>query len=166
MYRSPAEFHMAMEDQPQEMKNTATPATGEYAAGKSAGGKSAAGRTAAGKTAAGAPLQVRYLMGVVVQVQDLRRATRALENLGLPVIHLPSTGAFLGRRNVTMLVGLPENMQETILDVIRETCHQRVEYVSTPLEGAPMPIPLSTPITVGGATVFVMDIERYEEIQP
>jgi len=82
------------------------------------------------------------------------------------VIHLPSTGAFLGRRNVTMLVGLPENMQETILDVIHETCHQRVEYVSTPLEGAPMPIPLSTPITVGGATVFVMDIERYEEIQP
>jgi uncharacterized protein YaaQ len=157
MYRSPAEFHMAMEDQPQEMKNTATPATGEYAANKSAAGKTAA---------AGAPLQVRYLMGVVVQVQDVRKATRALEDLGLPVIHLPSTGAFLGRRNVTMLVGLPENMQETILDVIHETCHQRVEYVSTPLEGAPMPIPLSTPITVGGATVFVMDIERYEEIQP
>lgn len=48
-------------------------------------------------------------------------------------------------------------------EAIRTTCHQRVEYVSTPLEGAPMPIPLSTPITVGGATVFSMEVERFEE---
>lgn len=145
MFRSPAEFHSSMENPPQPMKNAPThnPEISQTPPQFS---------------------QVRYLAGIVVQVQDLRKATRALEKLGLKVIHLPSTGAFLGRRNVTLLVGMPENMQDKVLKAIHETCHQRVEYVSTPLEGAPMPIPLSTPITVGGATVFVMDIERFEEI--
>lgn len=107
--------------------------------------------------------QIRYLLGTVIQIQDLRQATRALEKLGLPVIHLPSTGAFLGRRNVTLLVGIPEDMQPAVMKAIEETCHKRTEYISTPLEGAPMPIPLSTPITVGGAVIFVMEIERFEE---
>lgn len=106
---------------------------------------------------------IRYLLGAVVQVQDLRQATRAVEKMGLPVVHLPSTGAFLGRRNVTLLVGMPEGMQPAVINAIKETCHKRVEYISTPLEGAPMPIPLSTPITVGGAIVFIMDIDRFEE---
>ena len=106
---------------------------------------------------------IRYLLGAVVQLQDVRRATRALEDLGLSVTHLPSTGAFLGRRSVTLLVGLPEGIQPAVVEAIHETCHQRVEYISTPLEGAPMPIPLSTPITVGGATLFTLEIERYEE---
>jgi uncharacterized protein YaaQ len=107
---------------------------------------------------------VRYLVGVVIQVQDMRAATRAIENLGLTVTHMPSTGAFLGRRNVTLLIGLPEGLQQAVFDAIHETCHQRVEYISTPLEGAPMPIPLSTPVAVGGATIFTLEVDRYEEI--
>lgn len=140
MFRTPADFHPPMQD-PQEK-----PRTGNL-----------------GTQADQRPV-VRYLVGVVVQVQDLRAATRAIEELGLTVTHLPSTGAFLGRRNVTLFIGLPEGMQQAVYDAIQETCHQRVEYVSTPVEGAPMPIPLSTPITVGGATIFTLEIDRYEEI--
>ena len=114
-------------------------------------------------SAGGGSGAIRYLLGAVVQLQDLRLATRALERLGLSVTHLPSTGAFLGRRSVTLLVGLPEGMGPAVIKAIQDTCHQRVEYISTPLEGAPMPIPLSTPITVGGATLFTLEIERYEE---
>jgi hypothetical protein len=39
-----------------------------------------------------------------------------------------------------------------------------VEYVSTPLEGSPFHLPLSTPVTIGGATVFTLQVEHYEEI--
>lgn len=145
MFRSPAEFHSALDD-PLDGSKKNTPSLTPRPA-NTAGGLGA----------------IRYLLGAVVQLQDLRRATRALEKLGLSVTHLPSTGAFLGRRSVTLLIGLPEGMHQSVLDVIHETCHQRVEYISTPLEGAPMPIPLSTPITVGGATVFTLEIERYEE---
>ncbi len=139
MFRTPADFHSSIQD------SHLIPLTGNLGASTDPS------------------LVVRYLVGVVVQVQDMRAATRAIEELGLTVTHMPSTGAFLGRRNVTLLVGLPEGMQQAVYDAVHETCHQRVEYISTPLEGAPMPIPLSTPITVGGATIFTMEIDRYEE---
>jgi uncharacterized protein YaaQ len=79
---------------------------------------------------------------------------------------MPSTGAFLGRRNVTLLVGLPESRLAEAVKIISEECRQRVEYISTPLEGAPMPIPIATPIPVGGATIFAIKVDRYEEFQP
>jgi len=107
---------------------------------------------------------VRRLLFAVIQSQDVPRASRALDKAGLSVTELSGVGGFLGRRNVTLLVGLGENQEEMAVNLINENCHQRVEYVSTPLEGAPLPIPVATPITVGGATVFTFVVERYEEI--
>lgn len=106
---------------------------------------------------------VNRLMAAVIQIQDVRKATRALDKIGLSVIRLPTTGAFLGRRNITLLISYREGQEEAAVEAIHNSCHRRVEYVSTPLEGAPMPIPLSTPISVGGATIFTLEIERYEE---
>jgi uncharacterized protein YaaQ len=107
---------------------------------------------------------VRRLLFAVVQSQDVPRTSRALDKAGLSVTELSGVGGFLGRRNVTLLVGLDENQEELAVNLIHENCRQRVEYVSTPLEGAPLPIPVATPITVGGATVFTFVVERYEEI--
>jgi uncharacterized protein YaaQ len=105
-------------------------------------------------------------MIAVVQAQDVRKASRALIDAGISVTELSSTGGFLGRRNTTLLVGLGESQQDQAVALIHENCRQRVEYVSTPLEGAPLPIPVATPITVGGATIFTLAVERYEEIYP
>jgi uncharacterized protein YaaQ len=107
---------------------------------------------------------VHMLMLAVVQYQDQKKAVQALDALGLMVTRLASSGAFLGRRNVTLLVGMPPERLDEAINAIHEYCHQRVEYVSTPLEGAPMPIPLATPITVGGATVFTLQVDRFEEL--
>lgn len=107
---------------------------------------------------------VHKLMMVVIQYQDQRKAIQALDALGLIVVRLASSGAFLGRRNVTLLVGLPPGRLVEAVETIQKHCHQRVEYVSTPLEGAPMPIPLATPITVGGAKVFTLEVDRFEEL--
>ena len=107
--------------------------------------------------------QVQLLMAVVIQIQDERNTIKALEQLGFTAIRLTSTGAFLGRRNVTLLVGLPEERLDEAVSVIGEHCRPRVEYISTPLEGAPMPIPIATPIPVGGATVFTLRVDRFEE---
>lgn len=121
--------------------------------------------TQSNKASAGGPERhnVNRLMLVVVQSQDLRRATKALSKVGIYMTNLPSTGAFLARRNTTLLIGLAAEMEELAISVIHENCRQRVEYVSTPLEGAPLPIPVATPITVGGASVFTLDVERFEE---
>lgn len=107
---------------------------------------------------------VNRLLFAVVQAQDVPKTSRALDKAGLLVTELAGVGGFLGRRNVTLMIGLGENQEELAVSLINENCRQRVEYVSTPLEGAPLPIPVATPITVGGATLFGFTVERYEEI--
>ena len=86
MYRSPAEFHTSPDERATASAGSSQPAPGSKPDSVSIG-------------------PVRYFVGAVVQVQDLQLATRALEQLGLRVTHLPSTGAFLGRRNVTLITG-------------------------------------------------------------
>jgi uncharacterized protein YaaQ len=107
---------------------------------------------------------IRFLMTAIVQEQDVDMATRALSILNIPVFHLSSTGGFLGRRNATLLVGLPEGLEEQALNALQKSCRQRVEYLAVPLEGSPLPLPTPVPVTVGGATVFTLPVEYYEEL--
>lgn len=108
--------------------------------------------------------KIHTLMTAVVQEQDADLATRALEKIGVPIIHLSSTGGFLGRRNYTLLIGLPDGAETQVLQELRTSCHQRVEYIAMPLEGSPMPMPTPVPVTVGGATIFTLPVERFEEL--
>ena len=110
------------------------------------------------------PASVHFLLLAVIQDQDLDPATRALEPLGAPVVYLASAGGFLGRRNATLLIGLPDGRLDEVLSALRTACRQRVEYMSMPLEGSPLPMPAPIPVNVGGATVFVLPVERFEEI--
>lgn len=107
---------------------------------------------------------IRLLIMAVVQEQDIDRATGAAESLGAPVVYLASTGGFLGRRNATLLIGLPEGLESNLVETLQQTCCQRVEYMTMPVEGAPMPLPAPIPVTVGGATIFALPVERFEEI--
>jgi uncharacterized protein YaaQ len=47
---------------------------------------------------------------------------------------------------------------------LQSACRQRIEYMTLPLEGSPMPMPAPVPVTVGGATVFALPVERFEQI--
>ncbi|MBW7919050.1 MAG: cyclic-di-AMP receptor [Anaerolineales bacterium] len=107
---------------------------------------------------------IRCLLLAVVQEQDLDEATRALTEAGAPVTFLSSAGGFLGRRNATLLVGLPLDSEERVLEILRRVCRQRVEYLTLPMEGTPLPLPAPVPVTVGGAIVMALPVERYEEI--
>lgn len=101
---------------------------------------------------------------VVIQSQDAENAEIGLNNLGFSVTRLPSFGGFLGRRNATLMVALSENDRQKVLNSLKESCRQRIEYIAVPLESAPLPLPTPTPITVGGATIFTLPVEHYEEL--
>ena len=104
------------------------------------------------------------LMTVVVQEQDVDEAMHSLKKIGIAATRLASMGGFLGRRSSTLLIGLISGQEEAIVNILRQNCRTRVEYVTIPLEGSPLPLPAPTPITVGGATIFVLDLDRYEEV--
>lgn len=108
--------------------------------------------------------QIHLLMLAVVQEQDRDEATRALEKLSLPVVYLFSAGGFLGRRNATLLIGLRKGTEDEAIRILQETCKQHIEYLTLPLEGSPLPMPTPVPVTVGGATIFALPVEHFEEI--
>ncbi|MCC7118649.1 MAG: cyclic-di-AMP receptor [Anaerolineales bacterium] len=110
-----------------------------------------------------APRPVHYLLVAVVQDQDLDAATRALKEIGAPVTYLSSAGGFLGRRNMTLLIGLPQEKELEALVALQETCKRRIEYMTLPLEGALTPMPAPVPVTVGGAIVFALPVDRFEQ---
>jgi uncharacterized protein YaaQ len=86
-----------------------------------------------------------------------------ITKLGFSVTHLPSSGGFLGWRNITLLIGLTAGQEKSVVEALSKSCKKRVEYVSTPVESGPVPFPNPIPVNVGGATIFVFDVERYEE---
>lgn len=104
----------------------------------------------------------KLLMIAVVQAQDAESAESALTGLSFSVTRLPSYGGFLGRRNATLLIGLPTEQMDVVKDAINKNCRQRVEYIAVPLESAPLPLPAPTPITIGGATIFSLEVEHFE----
>lgn len=108
--------------------------------------------------------KIKLLMLAVVQEQDQDTATHALEKLNLPVVFFSSAGGFLGRRNATLLIGLREGREEDAIKSLEESCRQRIEYLTLPLEGSPLPMPAPVPVTVGGATIFALPVERFEEM--
>ncbi|HQV93608.1 MAG TPA: cyclic-di-AMP receptor [Anaerolineales bacterium] len=107
---------------------------------------------------------IKHLMLAVVQEQDHESATQALEKLDVPITFFASAGGFLGRRNATLLIGLREGREEEAIKALEESCRQRIEYLTLPLEGSPLPMPAPVPVTVGGATIFALPVERFEEI--
>jgi uncharacterized protein YaaQ len=106
---------------------------------------------------------INRLMTAVVQEQDAENAVGALTGLEVSVTRLPSIGGFLGRRNTTLLIGCHDSLIELVMQSLRKSCRRRIEYVATPLEGSPLPFPSPTPVTVGGATVFILEVEKFVE---
>lgn len=105
-----------------------------------------------------------FLLFVIIQAQDLENAQEALIEHELTITRLPSVGGFLGRRNATLLIVVKENRIQDALHAVKENCRQRVEYIAVPLESAPLPLPTPTPITIGGATIFALEVEHFEVI--
>jgi uncharacterized protein YaaQ len=108
---------------------------------------------------------IKRLMIAVIQTQDEESAVDALTTAGVYVTKMSSTGAFLGRRNVTLLIGVGDNQEQAAIQALSKCCRRRIEYLATRLEGAPNYLPLSTPVTVGGATILTLEVERWEEIR-
>ncbi|HLE15506.1 MAG TPA: Na+/H+ antiporter [Anaerolineales bacterium] len=110
------------------------------------------------------PKPVNRLIAAVIQQPDQENALGMLTKLGFSVTHLPSVGAFLGQRNVTLLIGFNEGREAEAVAALQKSCKKRVEYIATPLEAGPMPFSTPMAVSVGGATVFVFEVDHYEEI--
>ena len=108
-------------------------------------------------------LEMKDLLIAVVQGQDADMAIDALLDAEFVVTRLPSVGGFLGRKSATLMVGVNSENADEVIEILNTTCRKRVAFIAVPMENSPLPMPAPTPVTVGGASVFSLSVEHYEE---
>ena len=107
------------------------------------------------------------LIIAIVQDEDASRLISSLMSDGYRVTKLATTGGFLRSGNTTLLVGVEDDKLQTAMDIIEKVCKSRKQIASSPAPisgttGVYVPYPIE--VTVGGATIFVLDVEQFAKI--
>ena len=107
------------------------------------------------------------LIVAIVQDEDATRLIGNLMSDGFRVTKLATTGGFLRSGNTTLLVGVEDDKLQNAMDIIEKVCKSRKQIASTPspisgTTGMYMPFPVE--VTVGGATIFVLNVEQFTKI--
>ena len=98
----------------------------------------------------------------IVQADDAPKIMQALIETGHRVTRIATEGGWLRRENVTLLMGVEDEKIAEVLQVLQRTGRRRTSYISVPRE---MPGALNAQVIdveIGGATVFVLNVERFE----
>ena len=111
-------------------------------------------------------METELLMFAIIQSQDAESAIRALTQAGLRVTRVGSVGGFLRTENATLLVGLKRDEMPRAIQLLTEHCHERATFVNAITEAASWHAGYLAPIevTVGGATVFTLPVERFARL--
>ena len=107
------------------------------------------------------------LIVAIVHNEDAGALVNALLEQDHRATRLQSSGGFLKQSNATVIVGVEEDRVDEVIGIIRENCTSRTQVVN------PMPpimepgeffMPYPLEVEVGGATVFVLPVERFERL--
>lgn len=105
------------------------------------------------------------LVVCIVHSRDRNKITEELVKSGFKFTVIGSTGGFLREGNTTVLIGCEESELDALAALIGQNCKTREQMVNVmPFEAGPpgafLPSPVKVP--VGGAVVFVLNVERFE----
>ena len=103
------------------------------------------------------------LILAIVNNDDSAIAASALTKEGFFVTKLSTTGGFLMVGNTTFLIGTEDGGEERVIKVLSDCCATR-DREAPPLGRALSDGILPEKVTVGGATVFVLGVDRYEKL--
>ena len=107
------------------------------------------------------------LIIAIVQDEDASRLINNLMTEGFGVTKLATTGGFLRSGNTTLLIGVEDEKLPAAMGIVEKVCKSRKQIATTPSPisgstGVYMPFPVE--VTVGGATIFVLDVEQFTKI--
>ena len=99
----------------------------------------------------------------IINYDDSQDVISSLMKAGFSITKLATTGGFL--KAGTILIGLDESKLDECFDIIREHSSSRKQIMPATAELGMGFFP-STPVQVevGGATVFVLNVERFEKL--
>ncbi len=102
----------------------------------------------------------------IIHEFDDETVLEALTEKKVSVTKLASTGGFLRLGNVTLLIGAQEDQVDDIIQTIKSKCAPRKPIITTPVQtyGSMNYVPVPVTVDFGGATIFTVDVERFERI--
>ena len=104
----------------------------------------------------------------IVQDEDAGRLVSELMDHGFGVTKLATTGGFLRAGNSTLISGVADEKLDEALSIIEKTCKSREQITATTTHmsggagGVYVPYPIK--VTVGGATVFVLEVSQFLKV--
>lgn len=107
------------------------------------------------------------LVFAIVHDEDGQKVVSELNKNGFSVTKLCSTGGFLKSGNTTLLVGVEEDKVNEVMSIIEKKSKSRKQVINSSMSpnglgGMFMPYPVE--VVVGGATVFIINVERFEKL--
>ena len=105
------------------------------------------------------------MITAIVNKEDANAVCNALTKGGFSVTKLSTTGGFLMAGNTTFISGVEDGQVDQVIDIIRKQSSRRTQIVpsaSTMDGGMYTSVPIE--VTVGGATIFVLDVDRFEKV--
>ncbi len=112
-----------------------------------------------------APAPITKLVIAIIHRDDAPGLVNALSKRGHSATVVSTTGGFLREGNSTALIGTSDANLSEVLRVVKTNAHARSQYVSPlPPVVEPGELYMAQPVEVevGGAVVFVLDVERFE----
>lgn len=110
------------------------------------------------------------LIFAVIRDKDSNEAVSALNKEHIGVTKLSSTGGFLRDGNTTLMIGIEDDRVEKVMEILKENCAKRsqAEVVAPPYSASGVPVwsigCAHITVEVGGATVFVLDVEQFRKL--
>ena len=100
----------------------------------------------------------------IVQDKDANKLGTEFVKANVRATRLATSGGFLRSGNTTFMIGIEDERVDEVLELIKETSHTRKQFMTPAVSlDVSMESTASTPMEfqVGGATVFVQDIEQF-----
>ncbi|GIM30026.1 hypothetical protein CPJCM30710_26920 [Clostridium polyendosporum] len=107
------------------------------------------------------------LVIAIIQDDDAFHVVDTITEAGFRVTKLATTGGFLRDGNTTLLIGIEKEHVDKVINIIEDICKTRKQIITSPspvLGTIERYTPYTTEVEVGGATVFVVDVDKFVKL--
>ena len=106
------------------------------------------------------------LVMAIVNDEDSNAVLSELNKNKFSVTKLATTGGFLKSGNVTFIIGTEDEKVQEVIDIIKSKSKRRKQITASPIPiGASASFnPYPVEVEVGGASIFVLDVDRFEKV--
>lgn len=104
------------------------------------------------------------LVLAIVNRDDSSAVVQNLSRSGFYCTKLATSGGFLISNNITLLTGVDDEKVDQVISIIREYSHSRRQMIPSTHIDFDFDTSVPLEVTVGGATIFVLDVTRFEKV--